>query len=119
MKKLKKLGGLDISRHASNRYKERVTDDPIVKRGCTATDIERRIRSAVNKIEDFGKLPTLEDGTIVYRTNFISRGQEYCVLISPDKIPRRTVISIWTEELYQNYLNGIKSDGHNIYERQN
>ncbi len=115
VRRFKELGNWYITRNAINGYKENVIDDPILKRGCIALDIERRIRSAVNKIENFDELPTL-DNTIFYKTMFTGKGQFYYVLIKLSERSKRPIVAIWTDDIYQNYMNGITSDGHSIYE---
>lgn len=108
----KELGGWVITRHALNNYKERVTDDPLLKRRYTALGIERRIRSAINRA---GEALSLDNGTVVYRTRFTRNGAFYYVLTKQDGDPN-VVTSVWTEEIYQNYMNGITRDGSLVYE---
>ena len=92
--------------------KERVTDDPLLRRHHTAIDIERRIRSAVNRPSE---TITLDDGTVVYKARFIERGTFYYILAKPDQDPK-PVMTVWTREIYENYLDGVTSKGCTVYE---
>lgn len=109
----KELGGWVVTTHARNTYEERVTDDPLLKRRYTAIDVERRIRSGVNRPVES---TALDDGTVVYKTQFTRNGAFYYVLTKQDGDPN-VVTSVWTEEIYFNYLEGITSKGRSVYER--
>ncbi len=114
-KNFRKLGGWDIQNktHLINNYKQRVTDDPILKREYTAIDIERRIRSAANRV-DPDEAIELDGVTVAYKTQFTKKGSFYYHLARVGQKPK-AIVSIWTEEIYQNYLAGITSKGLSIY----
>lgn len=112
-KQFKELGGWFITRHAINDYKERVTDDPLLRRHHTAIDIERRIRSAINHASESADM---DNGAVAYRSRFTEGGSFYYIMTKCGHQPR-TAVAVWTEEIYFNYLEGVTSGGRSIYER--
>lgn len=108
MTKRKELGAWYVTRHAINHYKERVIDDPLLKRDHTTASIEGRIRSALNHSDES---TMLDIGVSVYKVRFTKRGEYYYVPVKPDERPKQ-VLSIWTEIIYHNYLDGITSENH-------
>ena len=103
MPKKRFMGGWFISNHCTNRYKERVTDDPALNRGNrTTNDIERIIRKCLNEV-DLSQTKIIK-GAYFCPAQFVGRGATYYLLVAVDR-PEK-VITLVTEEMYQNSING-------------
>lgn len=91
------IGRYIITTHCINRYKERVDDDPALKRGRRKhRDIERIIRGCLNEVKDTSELPIINDYHIL-KTKFTSCGKDYYILFK-----NNTAVTLLTEEQYNN-----------------
>lgn len=68
--RVRDTGKYYIPQHVVNRYRQRVDDDPRLKKGLTYTQISRIIIGALNQIERVEDLPTTKSGDYFYRVQF-------------------------------------------------